>query len=160
VSFTLHKTTDLVRSSTADNLHPDSTLTTVDKAVPSTVTVATTTIGGAIKEIAVLVAGATHSVHSLGLAKRQLAGDLTAIVATLGVLLAEVIATLDTVVAELGLTGLLVDLAPLELALGGLLASLLAVVDGLLVAVGNLLDNLLTGLSGIGLGGLLGSLGL
>ncbi|MCJ1314463.1 hypothetical protein MMC25_008145 [Agyrium rufum] len=84
------------------------------------------------------------------LAKRQ---GANAIAAALVVLLEDLSGTLNQVIATLGLTTALAFAEPLVLALSALVATLIPVVDGLLLIVEQLLNGLLGGLS-IALAGL------
>ncbi|KAL8670637.1 MAG: hypothetical protein Q9168_004831 [Polycauliona sp. 1 TL-2023] len=73
--------------------------------------------------------------------------DPTGLATTLTLILLEVGGALNNIIAILGLTATLSFLGPLVASLSGLLASLIPVVDNILILVGALVDGILGGLS-------------
>ncbi|KAK9776119.1 hypothetical protein SCAR479_07339 [Seiridium cardinale] len=105
-------------------------------------------IHNALTEMTSLVTDAITNVNALQTSnkeKRQL--DVLAVAALIAALLVEISATLDAVIAALGIGALLGFLNPLTGALSALILALTVVIDGLLVVVTALLNTLLIGLS-------------
>lgn len=74
-------------------------------------------------------------------------GEQDQLLAKVTALVFEIVYTVKAIVAKLGLSGLLVYIRPLLIAVGGLVRSLNILVDGLLLTVQGILDNVLGAVS-------------
>ncbi|ROW08485.1 hypothetical protein VMCG_03236 [Cytospora schulzeri] len=94
--------------------------------------------------------GITDLLHSATKAAAKPAfwdGEKDQLLAKVTALVFEIVYTVKAVIAKLGLSGLLVYVRPLLIAVGGLVRSLDIVVDGLLITVQGILDTVLGAVS-------------
>ncbi|KAL8839739.1 MAG: hypothetical protein Q9170_001610 [Blastenia crenularia] len=141
----------------------NSTAATLTKSsTPKQKTTAGKTFKSAIASINTLVVKATSSIKALpatpatkraledveAIIKRQAApADPTGLAGELSTVILEIGGALNQIIATLGLTATLSFLGPLVGSLSLLIASLIPVVDNLLILVGAILDGVLGGLS-------------
>ncbi|KUI69439.1 hypothetical protein VM1G_05367 [Cytospora mali] len=99
-----------------------------------------------INTLAPKIEGITDLLHSATKAAAQpefWEGETDQLVSKVTALVFEIVYTLKALIVKLGLSGLLIYVRPLIIALGGLVRSLDIVVDGLLITVQGILDTVL-----------------